>query len=146
MRAGEPGGAGAAGGARAEGGDLAPRGSRHVDHAAFERVLGRWCTAQGMAPDEARAVEGKSRRGLHGAQMPGVHLVAAYAHQPRLVLAEAETVGNGHERAVVQVVLAALPALFLAGRVGTGDAWLATRALCHQIVLIVRNGGTRSSS
>jgi hypothetical protein len=93
--------------------------------------------------------------GIHGEEIPGVHLVAAYAHQTRVVLGEAETVGNGHElagvQAVLQAVLAALPARLLAGllagrvvgRVVTGDALLATRALCGQIV---RTGGTPSSS
>jgi hypothetical protein len=72
-----------------------------------------------------------------------VQLVAAYAHQTQVVLAAAETVGKRHELAGVQAVLAALPARLLAGRVVTGDALLATRALCRQIV---RKGGTISSS
>lgn len=72
-----------------------------------------------------------------------MHLVAAYAHLTQVVLAAAETVGKGHELAGVQAVLAALPARLLADRVVTGDALLATRALCRQIV---RKGGTISSS
>jgi hypothetical protein len=71
-----------------------------------------------------------------------VHLVAAYAHQTRVVLAQAETGGKGHELAGVAVVLAAVPARLLAGRVVTGDALLATRALCRQLV---QKGGTISS-
>jgi hypothetical protein len=43
----------------------------------------------------------------------------------------------------VQAVLAALPARLLAGRVVTGDALLATRALCRRII---QKGGTISSS
>jgi DDE family transposase len=72
-----------------------------------------------------------------------VHLVAAYAHQTHLVLAQAETAGKGHELAGVQAVLAALPGRLLSGRVVTGDALLAPRALCRHIV---RKGGTISSS
>jgi hypothetical protein len=119
------------------------RAFRRLDHAAFERVLGAWFAAQGLAPDEALAIDGKTLRGLHGETIPGVHLVAAYAHQTRVVLAEAETVGKGHELAGVQAVLAALPTRLLSGRVVTGDALLATRALCRQIR---RKGGTISSS
>jgi hypothetical protein len=118
------------------------RAFRHLDHAAFERVLGAWFAAQGLAPDEALAIDGKTLRGLHGEQIPGVHLVAAYAHQSRVVLAQAETVGKGHELAGVAAVLAALPERLLAGRVVTGDALLATRALCAQLV---QRGGTISS-
>jgi hypothetical protein len=119
------------------------RAFRHLDHAAFEQALGRWFAAQGLQPDEALAIDGKTLRGIHGEQIPGVHLVAAYAHQTRVVLAQAETVGKGHELAGVQAVLAQLPTRLLAGRVVTGDALLATRALCQQIV---RKGGTTSWS
>ena len=121
------------------------RAFRRLDHAAFERVLGQWFMAQGLGlpPDDALAIDGKTLRGIHGEEIPGVHLVAAYAHQTRVVLAQAETVGKGHELAGVQAVLAALPRRLLSGRVVTGDALLATRALCWQIV---RKGGTTSSS
>ena len=34
-----------------------------------------------MKSVEAVAVDGKTLRGIHGEQLPGVHLVAAYAHQ-----------------------------------------------------------------
>jgi len=119
------------------------RAFRRLDHAAFERVLGQWFAAQELVPDDALAIDGKTLRGIHGEQIPGVHLVAAFAHQTRVVLAQAETVGKGHELAGVQAVLVALPARLLAGRVVTGDALLATRALCRQIL---RKGGTISSS
>lgn len=119
------------------------RAFRRLDHAAFERALGRWFAARGLEPDEALAIDGKTLRGIHGEAIPGVHLVAAYAHRTRVVLAQAETVGKGHELAGVEAVLAALPAGLLAGRVVTGDALLATRALCRRIV---RKGGTISSS
>jgi hypothetical protein len=118
------------------------RALRRLDHAAFERVLGQWCAAPGLAPDDALAIDGKTLRGIHGAELPGVHLVAASAHQTRVVLAQAETVGQGHELAGVQAVLAALPGRLLAGRVVTGDALLATRALCRQLV---RKGGPLAS-
>ena len=75
--------------------------------------------------------------------MPGVHLVAAFAHQTRTVLAQAATQGKGHELAGVKAVLAALPARLLGGHVVTGDALLAQRALCLQII---DKGGTISSS
>jgi len=119
------------------------RAFRHLDHAAFERVLGQWFAAQGLAPNEALAIDGKTLRGIHGEQIPGVHVVAAYAHETRLVLAQAETVGKGHELAGVQAVLAGLPGRLVSGRVVTGDALLAQRALCRQIL---RKGGTISSS
>ena len=116
------------------------RAFRQLDHAAFERVLGRWFAQQGLEPDEAVALDGKTLRGIHGEEIPGVHLVAAFAHQTRIVLAEAATAGKGHELAGVQAVLAALPERLLGGRVVTGDALLASRALCRQIVRVALHG------
>jgi hypothetical protein len=119
------------------------RAFRALDHAAFERVLGAWFAAQGLTADEGLAVDGKTLRGLHGEEIPGVHLVAVFAQRTRVVLAEAATVGTGHELAGVDAALAALPARLLRGRVVTGDALLAQRALCQQIVA---KGGTISWS
>jgi hypothetical protein len=119
------------------------RAFTQLNHVAFEQVLGAWFAAQGLAPDEAVAIDGKTLRGIDGEEMPGVHLVAAYTHQTHVVLAQAETRGKGHELAGIQGVLAALPERLLAGRVVTGDALLATRALCAQLV---QKGATISSS
>ena len=119
------------------------RAFRHLDHATFERVLGQWFAQQGLRADEAVAIDGKTLRGIHGEEIPGVHMVAAFAHQTRVVLGEAATLGKGHELAGVKAVLAALPARLLSGRVLTGDALLASRELCRQIV---GKGGTISSS
>ena len=106
------------------------RAFRHLDHAAFERVLGQWFAQHGLEPDEALAIDGKTLRGIHGEEIPGVHLVAAFAHQTRVVLAQAETRGKGHELEGVNAGVAgvaALPARLLSGRVVTGDALLAAR-------------------
>ena len=116
---------------------------RRLDHAAFEQVLGQWFSTQGLQPDEAIAIDGKTLRGIHGEEVPGVHLVAAFAHQTRTVLAQAATEGKGHELAGVKAVLATLPERILSGHVVTGDALLAQRELCRQIL---SKGGTISSS
>jgi hypothetical protein len=44
---------------------------------------------------------------LHGEQVPGIHLVAAFAHQTRTVLAQVATRGKGHELTGVEAVLVA---------------------------------------
>jgi len=54
----------------------------------FERVLGQWFQGQGLSDREALAVDGKSLRGLHGEELPGVHLVTAYAHWAGVTLAQ----------------------------------------------------------
>jgi hypothetical protein len=63
--------------------------------------------------------------------VPGVHLVAAYAHRAGAVLAEVPSPGKGQELAAVKTVLAEAP---LAGRPVTGDARLTQRDICLRIV------------
>jgi hypothetical protein len=101
-----------------------------LDVAAFERALGDWLAASGVAADDAVALDGKTLRGIHGDELPGVHLVAAYAHAAGAVLGQAPSAGKGHELAAVERVLGEVP---LAGRVVTGDALLTQRDLCVQI-------------
>jgi hypothetical protein len=59
-----------------------------LDPAAFEQALGRWAERNLPAGKQAIAVDGKSLRGIHGEQLPGVHLVAAYTHAAGLVLGQ----------------------------------------------------------
>jgi hypothetical protein len=59
-----------------------------LDAAAFEAALAGW--ARATLGDERRiAVDGKALRGIHGAELPGVRLVAAYCDEAGLVLAQA---------------------------------------------------------
>lgn len=59
-----------------------------LDVAAFEAALGRWAQAT-LTPGEAIALDGKALRGIHGEELPGVRLVAAYSHRAGAVLAQA---------------------------------------------------------
>ena len=61
---------------------------RRLDVAAFEDALTRWALA--AAPDQLSvlAVDGKALRGLHGDELPGVRLVAAYAVEAGLVVGQ----------------------------------------------------------
>jgi hypothetical protein len=102
-----------------------------LDAAAFERALGRWLAASGVDPADAVALDGKTLRGIHGDAVPGVHLVAAYAHRAGAVLAQAPSPGKGQELAAAKTVLADPD---LAGRVVTGDALLTQRDVCLRIV------------
>ena len=112
-----------------------------LDVPAFEQAVGGWLTTTGVAPDDPIAVDGKTLRGIHGhyergapgeagEYVPGLHLVAAYAHQAQAVLAQVRTGGKGQELTAVRQVLAQVP---LTGRLVTGDALLAQREVCTQI-------------
>jgi len=104
---------------------------RRLDVEAFEAVLSQWLSARGLRAGEAMALDGKTLRGIHGEQLPGVHLVAALRHQSGIVLTREAAPGLGQELAAVETVLARLD---LQGHVVTGDALLAQRAVCEQIV------------
>lgn len=62
---------------------------KRLDVDAFERVLAEWAqTVLGeRGKGEAIAIDGKALRGIHGEQLPGVRLVAAYDVGTGLVLA-----------------------------------------------------------
>lgn len=102
-----------------------------LDVDALERAVGEWLARTGVDPDDALALDGKTLRGIHGEDVLGVHLVAAYAHRAEVVVAQLRTEGKGQEIAATKEVLAGLP---LAGRVVTADALLAQREICEQIV------------
>jgi len=111
---------------------------KRLDGEALEQVLGQWFQQQGPVQGEALAVDGKTLRGIHGEQVPAVHLVAAYAHHRGTVMGQRAAGGKGQELRAVPELLDHLP---VRGRVVTGDALLTQRELSRQIVA---KGGTIS--
>jgi DDE family transposase len=62
---------------------------KRLDVPAFEAVLREWAT-QALGQTERHLVlDGKALRGIHGDEVPGVRLVAVYAPEAGLVLAQA---------------------------------------------------------
>jgi len=61
---------------------------RDLDVAAFEQTLAGWLAQQDGARDTVIALDGKTLRGIHGEEVPGVHLLAAYAPRSGRVLGE----------------------------------------------------------
>ena len=86
---------------------------------------------QGLKRGEALAIDGKTLRGIHGEDLPGVHLVAASAHQSGIVVGQKDTAGKGHELSTMPLLLEQLP---LAGRVVTADAQFTHQQICEKIV------------
>jgi hypothetical protein len=60
---------------------------KRLDVEAFERALSQWARAQG-GEQTVISIDGKGLRGLHGGQVAGVRLVAAYSDRAGLVLAQ----------------------------------------------------------
>jgi len=67
---------------------------KELDVQAFEAVLARWAQAGLGDRWETIALDGKALRGIHGEELPGVRLVAAYADRAGRVLAQSG--GQGH--------------------------------------------------
>jgi hypothetical protein len=104
---------------------------RRLNRAAFEAQLWAWFQEQGLKWDEALAVNGKALRGIHGEELPGVHLVAAYAHQTGIAVGQQAAEGKAQELTAILDLLEQTP---LKDRVLTGDALFDGRELSRQIV------------
>ncbi len=62
---------------------------KRLDVPAFETVLQEWAAQALGDADRQVVVDGKALRGIHGDELPGVRLVAVYAPEAGLVLAQA---------------------------------------------------------
>lgn len=114
---------------------------RRLDKAAFEAALARragaWAEAQsGDDPDhlEPVAIDGKTLCGARGHEVPGVHLLAAYAARLGVVLNQVPAGANKGEGGEITAAPALLEGLVLRGKVITGDAMHCQRELCGRIV------------
>ena len=110
-----------------------------LDREAFEALLEQWLGERGLEAGEALAIDGKRLRGIHGEQLPGVHLVAAYAHQSGIVLGQQAV---AHKKNELEAIYRLMTHLDLKDRVVTGDAQFTQRKVCQRIVA---KGGTTSS-
>jgi DDE_Tnp_1-associated len=75
---------------------------KRLDVPAFEAVLQEWATQALGRTERHLVLDGKALRGIHGDEVPGVRLVAVYAPQAGLVLAQAggqDPGGAGDDRA-----------------------------------------------
>ena len=104
---------------------------KNLDVAAFEEVLGEWVTNSGVDLGPVVSLDGKTLRGIHGEEIPGVHLVSAYATRSGAVLAQVAAAGKCQELTAVKAVLGQVP---LEGKIVVADALLTQREVCQQIV------------
>jgi hypothetical protein len=112
---------------------------RRLDVVAFEAALTRWAAAwpaeAGGPADgipEVVAIDGKTLRGSRGHEVPGVHLLSAYAVRLGVVLKQVPA--NAADGGEIQAASALLEGLVLQGKVITGDAIHVQRELCQKIL------------
>jgi hypothetical protein len=104
-----------------------------VDVRAFEAALTRWMLAQGATNLETRVlnIDGKTLCGTQGDQVPGVHLLAAYAEYLGTALAQLSVDGKTNEHKAALELLKLVP---VKGTLFTGDAIFAQRDPSRKIV------------
>jgi hypothetical protein len=115
---------------------------KRLDIERFERILGEWLSQTGVRPKEKGllAVDGKTLRGIHGEEVPGVHLVAVYSTNAEAVLMQ--VAGVEKKESELTATKAALSAVDVKGQVVAGDALQTQREVCETIVV---KGGTTYS-
>ena len=77
------------------------------------------------------SLDGKTLRGSREGEVPGQHLVAAYAPYVEAVLAQVRVDAKTNEHKAALQLLGILP---LAGRVVRGDAIFCQREVCQEVI------------
>jgi len=102
-----------------------------LDKAAFEDAIARWAAAAARARGWTTvSLDGKTLRGSTDVQLPGVHLLAAYAHQAGIVLRQLPVDAKTNEHKAALELLDLIP---LKGKLVTGDAMFCQRDLSRKI-------------
>jgi hypothetical protein len=105
---------------------------RRLDVTAFEAALSRWVAARVGSPDGLHiCIDGKTARGSKDGDVPGHHLVAAYAPAVRAVLAQLRVDAKTNEHKAALELLGLLP---VKGCIFTGDAAFCQRDFCAQVI------------
>lgn len=111
---------------------------RDLDHAVIESVITEWLHRCRGVDVEAIALDGKTARGSRDGELPGVHLLAAYAHDVHEVVAQMRVDAKTNEHKQALELLDLIP---LEGKVVTGDAMFCERDLSEKVL---KKGGTIS--
>lgn len=104
---------------------------RALDAGALEAALTRWVAARLPAGLPHLSLDGKTLRGSRDGELPGQHLLAAYAPQAEAVLAQVRVDAKTNEHKAALQLLGILP---LAGKVVVGDALFCQRDLAERVV------------
>ena len=104
---------------------------RAVDAQALEDALRRWVRSRLPADVVQLSLDGKTLKGSRDGELPGQHLLSAYAPQAQAVLAQMRVDAKTNEHKAALRLLGLLP---LEGKVVVGDAMFCQRDLCQKII------------
>ncbi len=103
---------------------------RRLDVAAYEDALSAWLKRRCPDFGAVIAIDGKTLRGSASYQVPGVHLLSAYAPRVAAVIAQIRVDAKTNEHKAALELLGILP---LQGTIVTGDAMFCQRDFCEQV-------------
>jgi|SRR5579862_9403812 len=102
-----------------------------LDKAAFEDALAGWAGAAAQRQGWSTvSLDGKTLRGSTDVQLPGVHLLAAYAHEAGIVLRQLPVDAKTNEHKAALELLDLIP---IKGKLVLGDAMFCQRDLSRKI-------------
>ena len=104
---------------------------RAVDAQALEDALRRWVRSRLPADVVQLSLDGKTLKGSRDGELPGQHLLSAYAPQAQAVLAQMRVDAKTNEHKAALRLLGLLP---LEGKVVVGDAMFCQRDLAGEVV------------
>jgi hypothetical protein len=103
---------------------------RDMDRMAFEKAIAKWIASRARDGWEAVSFDGKTLCGTTGVQLPGVHLLAAYAHEAQLVLEQIPVNASTNEHKAALELLELIP---VKDKIVVGDAMFCQRDLSRKI-------------
>ena len=104
---------------------------RRIDADALEAALARWVASRLPEGATVLSIDGKTLRGSRDGEVPGVHLVSAYAPEVEAVLGQLRVDCKTNEHKAALELLGILP---LKGKVVIGDAAFCQRDLAAQVI------------
>jgi hypothetical protein len=103
-----------------------------LDREAFEGAVRRWVQGRRQAAGwKEISIDGKALRGTQGHEAPGVRVLAAYAHEAKLVLDQIPVDAKTNEHKTALELLDLIP---LKGTLVSGDAAFCQRDLSRKIL------------
>ena len=102
-----------------------------LDRQALEKAFGQWAHARQQSDGwKQLSIDGKELRGTQGHQVPGVRVLAAFAHEAKLVLEQIAVDAKTNEHKAALELLKLIP---LKGSLVSGDAIFCQRDLSRKI-------------
>ena len=105
---------------------------RDLDADHLDRIIGTWLAARHAGGWDHVALDGKTLRGSRDGEVPGVHVLAAYAPQASTVIAQMTVEATTNEHKAALRLLGVLPPL--KGAAVTADAMFTHRDVCDAVL------------